>query len=409
MTRVGIRILILEAIVMNNFESLVENINQHLNSNRQSWLFGAGISCDANIPLMYPLTNRVKAIIAEGDNDKNKEIYDSLGTDLNETTAHIEHYLSHLGDLIALADRSKEKSASINGKDFKQLELRNLHSEIVEAIGTTVRYGYKKNDDGTEKIGCLGNSLVEITTHINFLKALFRTRANLKPRSKITFFTTNYDTLLEDAMGLEKIMVIDGFSGGVMGYWNPDEEFKTETANPDQYHLYKLHGSVDWHRNIDAGLVRARYGANYLSDLSEIMIYPQATKYVETQKDPFARLFTQFRSVLNSSEPNVFISCGYSFGDEHINSEIESALSLRSNITLIAFIKEFPVDGDNIKINKTLDAWLQNPKLGKRVFVAGERGIYNDSLIPFNIDPDKKLSWWKFSGLTEFLKTGEAE
>lgn len=76
---------------MNDFESLVENLNQHLNSNRQSWLFGAGISCAANIPLMYPLTDRVKAIIAEEDNDKNKEIYESLSSNI-ETNAHVEHY-----------------------------------------------------------------------------------------------------------------------------------------------------------------------------------------------------------------------------------------------------------------------------------------------------------------------------
>jgi hypothetical protein len=215
--------------------------------------------------------------------------------------------------------------------------------------------------------------------------------------------------LLEDAMALEKIMIVDGFSGGAMGYWNPSKEFGAEITSSNQYHLYKLHGSVDWHRNIDVGLVRARYGAKYLSDLSEIMIYPQATKYVETQKDPFARLFTQFRSVLNANEANVLIACGYSFGDEHINSEIESALSLSSNITLIAFTKEVPNDKDNIIINKTLDAWLQNSHFGKRVFVAGENGIYSNSLMPVNVDPEKKLSWWKFSGLTEFLKAGEAE
>ena len=393
---------------MNDFESMVEILNQHLSSDRQNWLFGAGISCDANIPLMYPLTKRVKTIISDNDRTKNKEIYESLGTDLDETTAHIEHYLSHLGDLIALAERSKDKSASINSKKYNQQELRDLYLAVVKAIGDTVRYGYKKIDND-EEVGCLNNPLVEITSHISFLKALFRTRLNLTSRSKITFFTTNYDTLLEDAMGLEKIMVIDGFSGGAVGYWNPDEEFKTNTTNPDQYYLCKLHGSIDWHQNIDTGLVRVRYGTKYQSDLSEIMIYPQATKYVETQKDPFARLFTIFRSVLRSDDTNVFICCGYSFGDEHINSEIESALSLSSNITLIAFAKEAPIKEENIIINKTLDTWLQNPKLSKRIFVAGENGIYNNSRIPIKPDPNTTLNWWKFSGLTEFLKTGEIE
>jgi hypothetical protein len=189
---------------MNDFESLVENLNQHLSSNRQSWLFGAGISCDANIPLMYPLTKRVKKIITDGDSIKNKDIYTSLSSDLDEA-AHIEHYLSHLGDLIALAERSKDKLASINGEKFKQKELGDLYSAVVIAIGNTVRYGYKKNEDGTEEVGCLDKPLVEITSHINFLKALFRTRANLKSRSKITFFTTNYDTLLEKKNGVKSL------------------------------------------------------------------------------------------------------------------------------------------------------------------------------------------------------------
>ena len=240
---------------MSDFESMLENLNQHLSSNRQSWLFGAGISCDANIPLMSPLTDRVKAIATEANNDKNKEIYESLISDL-ETEAHVEHYLSHLGDLIALAERSKEKCASINGSNFNQQELRSLYSAIVEAIGITVRYGYKKNG-ANEVIGSLDKPIVDIDSHINFLKALFRTRVNLTSRSNITFFTINYDTLLEDAMALEKIMVIDGFSGGAMGYWNPSKEFGTEITSSNQYHLYKLHGSVDWHRNNDVGLVRA--------------------------------------------------------------------------------------------------------------------------------------------------------
>jgi hypothetical protein len=388
---------------MNDFEIMIENLSQHLSSDRQAWLFGAGISCDANIPLMYQLTYRVKDII-EKSNDINKEIYKLLSDDLDKA-AHIEHYLSHLGDLIALAGRSKNKSALIGNKNFQEKDLCFLHSEIVKAIGTTVRYGYRKSDD-KEDIGTLDNSIIDISLHRKFIKALFQTRENLKSRSNITFFTTNYDTLFEDAMALEKSVVIDGFSGGAMGIWNP-KEFETRTIPPNQYHFYKLHGSVDWYKNNEFGLVRARYGTKYLSNLSEIMIYPQATKYVETQKDPFASLFAQLRTVINSDEPNnVFITCGYSFGDDHINSEIEAALKLPSNkINIIAFFKENP-EGD-IVINKTLDSWLQNTQFGKRIFVAGENGLYNNSLTPVGLN--KKFNWWKFSGLTEFLKTGEAE
>jgi hypothetical protein len=118
-------------------------------------------------------------------------------------------------------------------------------------------------------------------------------------------------------------------------------------------------------------------------------------------------LFGWFRKILNSNESSVFITCGYSFGDEHINSEIELALTSSTSLTLIAFTNEAPKGV--IKVNKTLDAWLVNPRFGKRIFGAGEKGLYNNSLTPFNFDPSKNLSWWKFSGLTEFLRTGEPE
>ncbi len=119
---------------MNNFESMVETLNQLLESNKESWLLGAGISCDANIPLMDSLTKRVKTILTEADIGKNKKIYESLGANL-DTTAHIEHYLSHLGDLIALAERSKDKCSSINGETYSIFILNQLLSYIELAPG----------------------------------------------------------------------------------------------------------------------------------------------------------------------------------------------------------------------------------------------------------------------------------
>lgn len=389
---------------MSDFDELTEELKNHLDSSRQNWLFGAGISLDGNIPLMYPLTDRVEAILKAAGNAKDIEVYDSIVSELNES-AHVEHYLSHLGDLIAIAERSKKNSSVVNGDSFNQDELRNLHASIISAIGNTVRYGYKKDGDD-EIIGTSEGPIVDIESHLEFINALFRSRANLKSRSRLTFFTTNYDTLLEDALAFEKNIVIDGFSGGAVGFWNPEKEFNRITTDPEHCLLYKLHGSIDWHRDEERGLLRSRYGTKYLSNPSDIMIYPQATKYVETQKDPFASLFSNLRSSLNRNEDNVLIFCGYSFMDEHINAEIEAALKSSSNKTnIIAFVKENPADG--IHINATLDSWLTNSVFGKRVFVAGEKGLYNNSITPVIDEEGKKLRWWTFAGLTEFIKTGE--
>lgn len=394
---------------MEEFDNRLENIKQLLNSqSRQNWLFGAGISFGSKIPLMYPLTSRVERIIEEEAGGKEKEILTALKADLTDD-CHVEHYLSHLGDLLAIADRSRNQSAYIGANCYTNEELRRLYLEIIKAIGGIVRYGYvAANTERAieEEIGSAANPIVEIEPHYKFIEALLINKSNLEQRSRTTFFTTNYDTLLEDALALHKKIVCDGFSGGAVGFWNAENEFSNSIIDSNTYHLYKLHGSIDWHRDGNLGLVRARYGTKYLSDPANIMIYPQATKYVETQKDPFARLFIGLRKTLISGQQNTLITCGYSFGDDHINAEIESALRSESNqTTVIAFIQESPKDG--IVINKTLDAWLKCPKISSRVYVAGEHGIYHNSTIPLAESDTSKYIWWRFDGLTQFISTGE--
>ncbi len=387
---------------MADFDELLEELKKHLfDTSRQNWLLGAGISYLSNIPLMQPLTDRVVEMVNAAGDAKNIEIIEAIKNDLDDA-AHVEHYLSHLGDLIALAERSKTHASTVNGENYSKDELEQLHQALVSAIGAVVRYGYRAGEEpGTAEI-----PIVEIEHHLRFIKALFRGRANLLSRTRLSFFTTNYDTLLEDALGLEKYDVVDGFSGGAVGFWNPNKELAFGGGDPNQCYLYKLHGSIDWHKSTELGLVRARYGTKYLSDPTNIMIYPQATKYVETQKDPFATLFSGFRSALNYSDQNVLVVCGYSFGDEHINSEIEAALNQKGNkTTLLAFAQEAPSDG--ITINHTLDKWLQSESFGNRVYVAGEKGIYNRSVTVKAGPGIDSINWWAFSGLTEFLRTGE--
>jgi len=395
---------------MEEFDNKLENLKQFLSSqSRQNWLFGAGISFGSNIPLMYPLTIRVEKIIEDAAEAKEKEILASLKADLTDD-CHVEHYLSHLGDLLAIAERSKDKSANIGAYSYTCEQLRQLYLEIIKAIGGIVRYGYVSANAERgidEEVGKAAAPIVEITPHYEFIDALLISQSNLERRSKTTFFTTNYDTLLEDALALHKKVVCDGFSGGAVGFWNAEKEFSNAVTDSNTYQLYKLHGSIDWHRDDKLGLVRARYGTKYLPNPANIMIYPQATKYVETQKDPFASLFLGLRKTLMNGQQNTLITCGYSFGDDHINAEIESALRSESNqTTVLAFIQEDPKSG--VVINKTLDAWLACPKIGSRVYVAGELGIYHNSTTPLTETDASKYKWWRFDGLTQFIKTGDA-
>lgn len=375
------------------FNLKLKAINNLLDLHDQNWLFGAGVSYNANIPLMFKLTELVEGKIEEIDNQ------DKMYTELKKLfegkeNMHIEHILSHIGDLIAMIDRTGGKEISINNYNYNIENLQNLYNNIIEQITSIVKYGYVENE---KKLGSIEKPLVEIAEHRYFVKALFSRLENLEGRHNVSFFTTNYDTLLEDALILEEKKIVDGFEGGAMGFWMP-ETFSDR--KPNEYLICKLHGSIDWYHSDSEGLIRTRYGTTYLKDEKNTMIYPQATKYVETQKDPFALLFEQFRSALIKSDDSVLGVCGYSFGDNHINFEIEFALKHPGNqLTLLIFLKE-----SDEGLPEILQKWLGDSKINNRIYIMTQKGIYHEGILDKNT---YELDWWSFEGVTELLIKGE--
>jgi SIR2-like domain len=130
---------------------------------------------------------------------------------------------------------------------------------------------------------------------------------------------------------------------------------------------------------------------------SRVLIYPQATKYLATQRDPFASQFDLFRRALGSSSENVLAICGYSFGDEHINQEIELALQHSDNkTTVLAF---------SSSINDVLQKW-QTLTWSKRLYIISKSGLYVGSSPFYFPEAGKELDWWTFDGVTNLLNDG---
>ena len=144
---------------MEQFDELKEEIQKHLDCTYQNWFFGAGISCQSNIPLMIPLTKKIKEIIIETEN---KKIFLEIEKSLPDGS-HIEHYLSHIGDLLALIDRSKKESIKIDDFECTTKNLDELYKEIVSNIGQIMRYGLKDN-----KVGNFNEPIIEIKYHREF-------------------------------------------------------------------------------------------------------------------------------------------------------------------------------------------------------------------------------------------------
>lgn len=375
-------------------------LDNHLGASNQSWLLGAGISFDAGIPLMWPLTERVYARAKVEGEPNDIKVLEFVNDQLSKDS-HIEHILSQLGDHRAIADRSKVKNVAFDAVSLSVDDLDALHLRILTWIAETIRWGYKPAIPGgdPEKIGTHENRIVVINNHSAFVSALFnRSQAGIAERRRaVRLFTTNYDTILEDALALGGFSYWDGFSGGAVAYRS--HRYGDEEPNlGDRAHVIKLHGSIDWHLGEDDRVWRVRDGDLYPKKVSRVLIYPQSTKYLATQRDPFAAQFDLFRRSLGAREENVLAACGYSYGDDHINQEIELTLQRPENkTTILAFAS---------KLNPILEKWRCGP-WGKRVYVIAEDGLYVGSEGPHAPPPaGAKQDWWTFSGVTKMLNSG---
>lgn len=398
---------------MTDNSDVAEQFEKHLNSPKQTWLLGAGISFAANVPLMHPLTKRVMAVARESvfqDDAVALSILDFIQGDV-AAGSHIEEYLTHLGDCISMAERSRTAGITVNNAHVPKAKLVEVHLKLLGVIADTVRWGYRsgvQNEDGeeieAEEIGAFGNSIVRIDDHRNFVAAVFGSnRAGVEYlRTPVEFFTTNYDTLLEDALGLERIGYKDGFTGGGVGFWGAQGY---EPDNQTRAIITKLHGSTDWYRASVAPspVLRVRDGDPYPSrGGGAVMIYPQATKYLNTQRDPFAELFQRFRHRLAVGVDHVLLICGYSFGDEHINAEIEQAMAAgKSQLTIVAFADE--PDG---QFSGSLRTWCASMSWRERVFVASPRGLYQGDSGPHFPAAAGSRDWWTFAGATRLFSEG---
>lgn len=399
--------------ILDNANEIAEQFESLLGNAKQTWLLGAGVSFLSNVPLMYPLTDRVYHCALNdkfSDDESAKNIINFIRLQINESD-HIEIFLTQLGDFISLAERSRDHSASIGEERIHKLKLTEVHLAILDIIAETVRWGYrppKFSDDGKEQlepeqIGKVGSSIVTVDAHQRFINALFNARrAGLEAlRGRLEFFTTNYDTLIEDALSLNGIEYSDGFSGGAVGFWNPPSFSSRKGARAI---VTKLHGSIDWYRSKSSPspLLRIRSGDCYPPEGGAVMIYPQATKYQNAQLNPFHELFQRFRTRLNDGKDHTLLTCGYSFGDDHINADIEIAMSdPQSQLVIIAFSDE-----NAAGLPPKLASWRMHAPWKNRLYIASPRGLYRgDSNAHFGVAGSQR-NWWTFSGVTALLENG---
>jgi SIR2-like domain len=233
------------------------------------------------------------------------------------------------------------RGAKINNNIEKLLSLCKIHlelHELTEAIDPAKKsvVDFVKNAENA----ILGrvdfvDEKTTVEAHASVIRKIGR-RGVRKPRTKL--FTTNYDLCFEEAARRQRFTIIDGFSHSLDQVYDRshfDQDIvRRENAKdaPDYianvFHLYKLHGSLDW-RRVDSEIIRSRADKG-----SPVLIYPRSSKYQEAFESPYFDMMGAFQAALREPDSALIVS-GFGFNDDHISRPILSAMEANMSLRLI--------------------------------------------------------------------------
>lgn len=362
--------------------SYLHELENLLTQCRVALIMGAGCSKCAGLPLMDELTSIVQKNLSKPSISVLSAVLQGFR---GSPRCTIEDVMSEIVDFVAIAERRKLRNASssmvnIGGQAFASEALCEALDDVKREIAKAIANPHMTR---------------QVDTHRAFIRTLHGAlrfgRASTFPHA-VDYFTLNYDTLIEDALSLERIPTIDGFQGGATGWWDVTL-YQSLSASA---RVYKLHGSIDWCLCDDDVLPRRiRDGVAVASRKDHLMIWPAATKYRETQRDPYAQLVSLMRRALRPDAAEIVVCiCGYAFADEHINFELDRALrESNGRLTFVVFTS------DNEPLGQ-LKQWNDDPQLTERVRIHANRGFYHANTA-FTTTYD--LPWWKFEVLTHIL------
>jgi hypothetical protein len=183
---------------------------------------------------------------------------------------------------------------------------------------------------------------VTLPVHEAFLRRVAR-RPIRQPRLKL--FTTNYDLCFETAASHTRFVVVDGFShtqpqefdGTYFNYDFVRRERDREVPEyiPNVFHLYKLHGSVDWQLKEPQIVKTAK-------PEQPLIIYPRYEKFESSYQQPFLEMMSRFQICLREPNTGVLV-VGFGFNDRHISQPVLSAIG--SNVGLKVILVDPALEG----------------------------------------------------------------
>jgi hypothetical protein len=360
----------------------LNDLDELLTQSGKTFLIGAGCSKCAGLPLTAELT--AKTLASACLDDTTKTILTAIqGLFAGAKSANIEDYLSELVDLVAIAERrgirgADVKTSQLNGVEYSAKQLKDAVDQIKSAIASVI------------------DVTVEMAIHWSFIQSVHRPSrpGRAFATRPVDYLVLNYDTLIESALALQKLRFADGMCGGSSAWWDTTT-FEAECLDA---RVLKIHGSIDWCELSDDPLPRRVSKSLKLpaGNNQNVLIWPASTKYRETQRDPYAQLIGLARRILHppSGTQMVLVVCGYSFGDSHINLEIDRALrESGGELTVVIFTSDEEPLGELKRLHEDKDVTEQ-------VRIHARKGFFHG---PVAIRSAADLPWWQFENVARIL------
>jgi hypothetical protein len=341
-------------------ESVLPNLKMGLENT--GFIFGAGTSFEAGYPLISGLTTTV----VDGLNTTERQTLDDvLGTagkpyDSTKASPNMEE----------IADLVTEHSIN-SGSGSSSALVARLRALVTEAI--------------------LGVTTPKLDHHMRFLK-LLKQRA-FGRAACIYIFTTNYDVLFELAGAESGVVVETGFIGSVERFFDhqrfslacgalqPQSRF---TEHPVlTVRLIKLHGSISWIAR--DGQVFERHPGAIAPSEKRVMVLPRRRKVIDTLMAPHDQLFGLTSRTIGT-DCKYLATCGYSFGDDHINQDLLAPPLAGGKARVFAFCAE--------------ETKGMAPLRGLKTFSAG----FQTGGIKEGIDHTDGTDCWKFSRFVDLFE-----
>ena len=127
---------------------------------------------------------------------------------------------------------------------------------------------------------------------------------------------------------------------------------------PNSFHLYKLHGSIDWQR-------QEHIRRNHEVDATvgkPVLIYPRNSKYELAFEQPYLEMIGAFQTAVREPDTGLLV-VGFGFNDNHLAEPIMSAI--RSNLSMKIVVVSPGLAPWNDSVNQGLGECANNKYLGQ--------------------------------------------